>query len=140
MDQVNDRLYLKSEHWERMLADVKKRKSEEACGLVAGIDQTSQAVFPMTNVLHSPVRFLLDPEEQLRVFNQIEEKEWQLQAIYHSHLHGPEGPSAVDIAEANYPGVINLIWSNISGEWSCGGYLIEEKQVMQVAVNRLPVE
>ena len=137
MDVLKDKLLLRVEHWELMLADILGRNFEEACGLVAGIDQTSCAVYPVTNELHSPVRFRMDPEQQLKYFNQIEDENWQLLAIYHSHLQGPFEPSAIDIAEANYPGVINLIWSNTSGEWDCQGFLIEQGLVKPVSIIRL---
>lgn len=137
MDQLNTGLLIKSEHWEAILADIHERNFEEACGLVAGVDQTSSEVFPITNILHSSVRFQMDPEQQIRVFNKIEDQNWQLLAIYHSHLHGPEGPSATDVAEANYPGVVSLIWSNISGAWICRGFLIEKGQIKPVPVLRI---
>jgi proteasome lid subunit RPN8/RPN11 len=130
-------LYLHDEHWKIMLADVLERNSEEACGIVAGIDGTSCAVFPVTNVLHSPVRFLMDPEEQLNVFNKIEDQDWQMVAIYHSHLQGPKSPSQTDINEAYYPEVINLIWSNTTGDWICRGFWIVKGQVKSVPVVRL---
>ena len=120
-----------------MLADVEGRNHEEACGLVAGVNQTSCAVFPVVNVLHSPVRYQMDPEQQLQVLLKIEDEVWQLLAIYHSHLGGPQGPSPTDVAEANYPGVIHLIWSRPIGEWSCRGFLIEGGSVQPVPVSRL---
>jgi len=137
MDGLTDKLFLRMEHWELMLADIQERYFEEACGLVAGSDQTSCAVFPVTNELHSPVRFRMDPEQQLKYFNQIEAENWQLLAIYHSHLQGPMEPSAIDIAEANYPGVINLIWSNTSGEWDCQAFSIEPGFFKPVSIIRL---
>ena len=134
MDSLESKLYLRKNHWQRMLADINQRSMEEACGLVAGVDQTSCAVFPVTNVLHSPVRYRMDPEQQLMYFNQIDDNHWQLLAIYHSHLRGPRSPSQLDVAEAAYPGVIYLIWSPANGEWDCQGYLIEKGQIDQVPV------
>ena len=130
-------LYLLEEHWDIILAGILGRISEEACGIVAGIDGISCAVFPVTNLLHSPVRFRMDPEEQLQVFNEIEEQDWQMLAIYHSHPHGPDHPSPVDIAEAYYPESVNLIWSKKSGDWICRGYSIQKDQVTRVPVVRL---
>jgi hypothetical protein len=40
----------------------------EACGLVAGQPGRGVAVFPITNELHSPVRYRMDPHEQLAAF------------------------------------------------------------------------
>jgi proteasome lid subunit RPN8/RPN11 len=135
-----EKIFLLDEHWDSMQADVIARMSEEACGIVAGIDRTSCAVFPVSNMLHSAVRFRMDPEEQLKVFLEMEKHNWQLLAIYHSHLHGPQGPSATDIAEAYYPEAVNLIWSNTSGAWNCFGYSIGEGKMAQVEVVRLPAK
>ncbi len=134
MDRLIDKLILRPEHWGKMLADVKERSMEEACGLVGGKDHTSMAVFPVTNLLHSPTRYRMDPEEQLRVFNQLDENQWELLAIYHSHPNGPPGPSPIDIAEAMYPGVIYLIWFRQSSQWECRGYLIENDVVIKVPI------
>ncbi len=134
MDSLADKLCLRRSHWQLMRADINRRNMEEACGLVAGTDQTSLAVYPVTNILHSPVRYRMDPEQQLECFNLIDENQWQLLAIYHSHLHGPREPSQVDIAEATYPEVIYLIWSPVNGEWDCEGYLIENGRIEEVPI------
>lgn len=130
-------LYLYRNHWQTMHDEVRKLAGEEACGLVAGVDQTSRAVYPVTNILHSPVRYRMDPEGQLAGFNQIDENGWELLAIYHSHLQGPQGPSGIDVAEAAYPGVTHLIWSPSSGDWLCHGYLIENGEITEVSVQLL---
>lgn len=127
-------LYLQMIHYQAMIDQVKKFEGEETCGLIAGVDKTSQAVYPVTNILHSPVRYRMDPEQQLKVFNQIDENEWELLAIYHSHLQGPPGPSHMDVAEAAYPGVIHLIWSPSAGGWECNGFLIEKGLVTDVPI------
>ena len=127
-------LYLQRVHWQIMLDEIVKHEAEEACGIVAGLDQTSQAVYPITNILHSPVRYRMDPEQQLEVFNQIDENKWEIMAIYHSHLQGPSAPSGIDVAEAAYPGVIHLIWSPEVGGWDCRGFLIEKGSVSEVPI------
>lgn len=137
MGELISELRIEERHWQAMLADVESRKHEEACGLVAGVDQTSCVVFPVANALHSPVRYQMDPKQQLQVLLKIEEEDWQLLAIYHSHLGGPLSPSSIDVAEANYPGVVHLIWSRTTGEWSCLGFLIEGGSVQPVPLSRL---
>lgn len=117
-----------------MLADVNGRTMEEACGLVGGKDYTSMAVFPVTNILHSRSRYRMDPEEQIKIFNQLDENQWELLAIYHSHLQGRGDPSSIDIAEAMYPGVIYIIWFRLNTLWECKGYLIDKNIVNQVPI------
>jgi proteasome lid subunit RPN8/RPN11 len=109
-----------------MRADVIDRIPEEACGLVAGIDNRSQRVFMISNIWQSPVRFRLDPQEQLEALLMIEDNNWDLLAIYHSHPRGPAYPSESDIGEAAYPEAINLIWYPHEGDWTCRGFLIKD--------------
>lgn len=127
-------LYLRRAHWQIMFDEVDKLQAEEACGIVAGLDRTSQAVYPVTNILHSPVRYRMDPEKQLEVFNQIDEHGWEILAIYHSHLQGPQTPSSIDVAEAAYPGVIHLIWYPKGEGWDCRGFLIEAGSVSEAPI------
>jgi proteasome lid subunit RPN8/RPN11 len=47
--------------------------------------------------------YRLDSTEQLRVFNEIEDKGWELAAIYHSHTHTEAFPSPTDRKQAFYP-------------------------------------
>jgi proteasome lid subunit RPN8/RPN11 len=123
-EQPASRIYLQRRHWQEMLADVELRRDEEACGLVAGRDGASTAVFPLANTLHSRVRYQLDPIAQFDTFRKIDEKGWELLAIYHSHLQGLSKPSLSDITEATYPEVAYLIWSSSSDSWECRGYRI----------------
>jgi proteasome lid subunit RPN8/RPN11 len=127
-------ILLQRSHWQEMLADVTQRELEEACGLVAGKGVTSLAVIPMANVLHSPVRYRLDPQEQFEVFRRIAASGWELLAIYHSHLDGPPWPSPTDIAEATYPEAVYLIWSKIRESWDCRGFLISAGRFQAVRV------
>lgn len=140
MASLGTTLNLQRIHWQMMLDHITERDSEEVCGLVAGVDQTSRGVFPVTNILHSPVRYRMDPEQQLKYFNQIDKYDWEILAIYHSHPQGLERPSAIDIAEASYPGVIYLIWSQTNGEWNCQGYLIDKGLVEKVEIFQIEDE
>lgn len=118
-----------------MQNNVNSRVPEEACGLIGGLDSHALEVFPTTNVLHSPVRYRVDPREQLEIFQLIDERDWELLAIYHSHPEGPARPSATDIKEAFYPEAVHLIWFRSEGEWICMGFLIQEGNVTEVPIH-----
>ena len=112
----------------------------EACGLLAGVDNEVREVFPITNQLRSPVRYRMEPSEQVRAFATIESKEMELMAIYHSQpaAAGTAGatmaqPSATDIAEAAYA-VVQILWSRINGPWEANGYWISGDRVTKVAL------
>jgi proteasome lid subunit RPN8/RPN11 len=58
-------------------------------------------VFRMTNVSASPVRYALDPKEQLAVYNTLEKEGWDLGTVFHSHTHTEAYPSPTDIRLAS---------------------------------------
>lgn len=108
-----------------MEADVSSRFSEEACGLIVGEGNISRLVIPISNILHDPHRFRMDPKEQLTALLLADEKGWDVLAVYHSHPGGISFPSPTDFAELTFPGVIYLIWYQEANNWKCRGFLME---------------
>ena len=106
---------------------------EEACGLLAGASDEARVVYPIANALRSPVRFRMDPREQLAAFKQIEAAGLDLVAIFHSHPNGPAVPSPTDIDESAYP-VANLIWTTRDGVWNARGYLIHDGRFSEITL------
>jgi proteasome lid subunit RPN8/RPN11 len=117
---------------------------EEACGMVGGQADGpvlyAEAVLPVTNELHSPVRFRMAPLEQLQAFQRLEERGLDLVALFHSHPAGPDRPSPTDLAEFAYPGVLTLIWSRTvpGADWQLRGFWIDGGRVADVPVERGP--
>lgn len=122
--------------WEQMRQDVDQRAPQEACGLLGGhftsLAAQAESVWPVENALHSPVRYRLEPYQQLAVFDAIDTQGLDLIGIYHSHPHGPDQPSSTDIDEAYYPEVVHLIWSVRRDEWQCRGFTIRDRVVRPV--------
>jgi proteasome lid subunit RPN8/RPN11 len=104
-------LHLTEDQVEEMIRHAQREYPNEACGLLAGRDWRVEKVYQITNANHSPVTYRLDPEEQFRAFTEIEEKGWELVAVYHSHSHSPAYPSATDLELAFYPDSLYLIIS-----------------------------
>lgn len=75
----------------------------EACGLLAGHDGRVERFFPMRNADESQTTYRLDSKEQFQVFNEIDEKGWELSGIFHSHTHTEAYPSETDRRQAFYP-------------------------------------
>jgi proteasome lid subunit RPN8/RPN11 len=115
-------LQMEKHHWEGMKRHVISCLPEEGCGLLAGINHHVLEVIPITNILHSPYRFRMDPEEQLEAMIHIEDHGYQMLGIFHSHLQGPAGPSETDVKESTYPEVAFLIWSNSEQGWQCKAF------------------
>lgn len=115
-------------HYEAMMQHVAGLTPEEACGLVAGSQGRSTEVIPIENVLHSRVRFKMEPAAQLAAFTLFDRKGWDLLAIYHSHPDGPTHPSDTDLIEAYYPEAVYLIWFQANQRWECQAYHIADHQ------------
>jgi len=117
-----------------MAYHVDKEVPLEACGLLAGLEYKSMAVFPIKNILESPIRYRMDPKEQFEKFLVIEKQGWELLGIYHSHPLGPSGPSQTDLEEATYPDSVYLILSPSIETWQCIGFTILAKQATEVKI------
>jgi len=137
MAPLGNLITIRKEHWGEMRLDVANRSPNEACGLVAGLDQSSIWVYPIPNILDSPSRFRLDPQGQLEAMLSMEEQGFELLAIYHSHPAGPSHPSPTDIKESAYPETVHLIWHPQEGDWHCRGYLIHSGAFEEVKLKIL---
>jgi [CysO sulfur-carrier protein]-S-L-cysteine hydrolase len=125
MKTISPGLFLTPDLWAQMEADVSARLTEEACGFVIGKKDTPKRIIPVTNVLHDPYRFRMDPQEELKAFLLVEDSGEEILAIYHSHPHGIDHPSPTDIEELTFPGLIYLIWYQAADKWNCRAYRME---------------
>ena len=123
---------IKSEIIETMISHVDRWLPEEACGILAGRNETVKAVRLITNQAHSPVRFYMEPVELLHALEWIEQQQYELIAIFHSHPNGPEFPSPTDIREFNYPGTAVIILSRTELNWKIKAFMIEENQYEEI--------
>jgi proteasome lid subunit RPN8/RPN11 len=118
---------------QKMIAHAESLAPLEACGLLAGKGSSVESVIEVTNRAQSPVRFVMDPIEQLQAFEWIESRGLDLLGIYHSHPAGPETVSPTDIADSAYA-VVNLVLSRVDDVWRARGFWIENENVREVAL------
>ena len=88
----------------------------EGCGLlvadrVAGDGGLPTRFVGMANAAASPYRYLIDPQEQLRVWLEVDDADEVVWAIVHSHVASPARPSATDVGLAAYPEALYIICS-----------------------------
>jgi [CysO sulfur-carrier protein]-S-L-cysteine hydrolase len=124
-------LIISTKHWQAMLDHVEKNVPLESCGLLAGKNDRVEKVIFVQNQAQSPVRFVMDPYEQLSAFQWMEANGLDLLGIFHSHPAGPEIASATDIAEAAYE-VVHLIWSPNQGHWLVRGFWIKDGAATEI--------
>lgn len=129
---ILDSINIESEIIELMINHVDLWFPEEACGLLAGSNETVKTVLPVTNQAHSSVRFYMEPVELLHALEWIEQQQFELIAIFHSHPNGPEFPSPTDIREYNYPGTAVIILSKAELIWKTRAFMIKENQYKEI--------
>ena len=96
--------------YEEMIAHAREDAPNECCGMVGSTDGRALAVYRAVNAEASPLRFRIDPDEQLELHNRIDEAGLELGAIYHSHTRTEPRPSQTDINFAKlWPGVLWII-------------------------------
>lgn len=86
----------------------------EICGILAGTYDEEKTIvkerYPAENVAETPqIRYLIDPEEQFQITEEIEADGHDVAGFYHSHPSGPPYPSDTDADRATWPGLSYLI-------------------------------
>jgi proteasome lid subunit RPN8/RPN11 len=127
------KLTLNGKHVQEIVGHVNVHAPLEACGLLAGKNDRVEKVLFVGNQAQSPVRFVMDPSEQLKAFDWIESNELELLGIFHSHPAGPETVSPTDIAEAAYD-VVHVVCSRLHGQWKLRGFWIENEKSVEIAL------
>ena len=72
---------------------------------LAEFDGEAVRVYTARNSAASPLRYLMDGEDQFRIGEDIESQGWDYGAIYHSHTRSAARPSETDINMAFVPRV-----------------------------------
>ena len=125
---------------EEIIAHAREGWPYEVCGILAG-DPTEglvQSVYRVTNILHSEMRYQMDPEEQLRHYKTMREKDEEEVAYYHSHPKTRAYPSPTDVG-LSYPGVFYVLVSlEDAANAQVRAYTIPERQLE--AIEEHPIE
>jgi proteasome lid subunit RPN8/RPN11 len=118
--------------YDQMVEHAHEEAPNECCGMVAGRDGRLERVYRATNVEASPLRFQIDPTEQLEITNEIEEAGLELAAIYHSHTRTEPRPSQTDINFARlWPNVLWVIVGLAQGDAEVQTWRIDDGDVTE---------
>jgi [CysO sulfur-carrier protein]-S-L-cysteine hydrolase len=94
---------------DQIVAQARAEAPNECCGIIGARDGSAVTVFPVRNAAASPLRYEMDPKDQLRVFEALDDADLDVGAIYHSHTRSDPLPSQTDINLAFYPDALYLI-------------------------------
>ena len=110
-DASADRFPLPPEMRARIVAQARAEAPQECCGMIAGPLGRPERLYALTNAAASPTFYQVDDAELFRVWRDIDERGWEVLAIYHSHPASAAYPSATDIELAAWPDAVYLICS-----------------------------
>lgn len=96
---------------EEMIDHARAEIPNECCGLLAGKDGIILQLYRCDSAEKSPFRYYVDPKDQIRIMRELDQKEWDLIGIYHSHTHTEAYPSKTDLELAFYPEALYFIIS-----------------------------
>ncbi len=104
--------------------------------MLAAADGELTAYFPAANEFASPMRFQIDSADQIRITNEIEAREEEIGAIFHSHPNSEAHPSQTDVNLARWwPGVLWLICSMAGPEPVVRGFRIDDGEVEEIELD-----
>lgn len=112
---------------------------DEACGLLTAARPAEDGgipsrFLPMKNAAASPYRYLMDPDEQLRVMLEMDDRDEIIWGIFHSHVASKPEPSVTDIGLAFYPEALYLICSLAGQIPEVRGWAIQDGRVGEVVL------
>jgi proteasome lid subunit RPN8/RPN11 len=108
---------------------------DECCGMIASSEGRATEVYRATNTAHSPLKYVIDPKELLRIYSAIDDAGWDLGAIYHSHTRSPPIPSQTDINLATYPEALYIIVGVHGPEPEVRAFRIVDAKVEEVELS-----
>jgi proteasome lid subunit RPN8/RPN11 len=115
---ANESLIFPEAQRQELVRHAREGDPDEVCGMFAGRDGRVERVFRVRNSAdeigaergvfrdresgvasggHRPVHYYMDPKEQLRVYNEIDDLGLDLLGYYHSHTHTEARPSPTDV-------------------------------------------
>jgi len=103
----------------------------ECCGMIATQDGVAVAVHRARNAAASPLRYEMDGMEQYKIQTEIEDRGYELGAIYHSHTRSDPEPSQTDINLAFYPEALYVIVGLAGEEPEVRAFAIRDGQVTE---------
>jgi proteasome lid subunit RPN8/RPN11 len=120
--------------YDELFEQAREELPNECCGMIGGTSEEAKTLYRAKNFEGSPLRYNLDPQDQIRITREMEERDEELAAIYHSHTKSPAYPSQTDVnlafmdgvgSDLSFPGTIYLIASLAEGEEPLRGFAFE---------------
>jgi proteasome lid subunit RPN8/RPN11 len=122
---------------DEIVAHAHEEAPDECCGMIGARDGRAVSLYRARNAEASPLRYVVHPQDQFRIMEQIDERGEELGAIYHSHTGSAAYPSQTDINLAEgWPDPLYVICSIAdSGTPELRAFSIRDGAVQEVALD-----
>ena len=121
--------------YDEMVEHALAEAPNECCGMIASRDGEAVELHRMVNAAASPLKYVIDPQEQYRVQTAIEDAGLDLGVIYHSHTRSAPYPSQTDINLAFYPEALYVIVGVAEPEPEVRAFRIRDGQVEETKLD-----
>jgi len=109
---------------------------DECCGMIGTRDGEATSLYRARNAEASPLRYVVHPQDQFRIMEQMDERGEELGAIYHSHTTSPAYPSQTDINLADgWPDPLYVICSIADASPDVRAFAIRDGGVREVPLD-----
>jgi [CysO sulfur-carrier protein]-S-L-cysteine hydrolase len=93
---------LEKKYLDEMISHAQSEAPDECCGILVGKNGRIFNLYQTTNAEHSPIRYTVEPNDLIQVYQEISDRGWELLGIYHSHIGHPAFPSPTDVKYAYF--------------------------------------
>jgi [CysO sulfur-carrier protein]-S-L-cysteine hydrolase len=109
--QPDQKFHLDAGTYEALIEHARSDFPYEVCGLLAGRDGQLVKHYRIANAARSMTFYNMEPTALLAAMNEMDDNDWELLGIYHSHTHTEAYPSSTDVELAFYRDAVYLIVS-----------------------------
>jgi proteasome lid subunit RPN8/RPN11 len=121
---------------DEIVAHANAEAPNECCGMIGARDGEAASLYRARNAEASPLRYVVDPTDQFRIMEEMDERGEELGAIYHSHTKSPAYPSQTDINLAEgWPDPLYVICSIADSSPELRAFAIRDERVEEVELD-----
>jgi proteasome lid subunit RPN8/RPN11 len=122
---------------DEIVAHARAEAPNECCGMIGARDGEATSLYRARNAEESPLRYVVHPQDQFRIMEDMDERGEELGAIYHSHTKSPAYPSQTDINLAEgWPDPLYVICSIADDDSpELRGFAIQDDRVEEVELD-----
>jgi [CysO sulfur-carrier protein]-S-L-cysteine hydrolase len=122
---------------DEIVAHAREDAPDECCGMIGARDGRAVSLYRARNAEASPLRYVVHPQDQFRIMEQMDERGEELGAIYHSHTRSAAYPSQTDVNLAEgWPDPLYVICSIVDpGSPDVRAFTIRDRAIEEVGLD-----